>query len=97
MDSFNLRIIANPYLLKKKKQNSQNNSQIENENNELLYKYLSIKYKEMYINPVLYYNIINVIDKSINDYEITLVVKEIIDGLIISSTSSVNVNNNFKI
>jgi len=81
MDRFNLRIIANPYLMKKKI-NFKNNLQIERDNNELLYQYLNTKYKEIYIHPVLYYNIINVIEETIKDHEIELVVKEIINGII---------------
>jgi hypothetical protein len=90
MDRFNLRIIANPYFMKKKILNSKNNSQIELENNELLYQYLDSKYKEIYIPPILYYNIINVIETIIRDYEIELVVKEIIDGVIHNAIHSDN-------
>jgi len=76
--------------MKKKILNSKNNSQIELENNELLYQYLDSKYKEIYIPPILYYNIINVIETIIRDYEIELVVKEIIDGVIHNAIHSDN-------
>ena len=82
MDSFNLRIIANPYLLKKEKIKSKNIFQIEIENNNLLYQYLEKKYKNLYINPILYYNIINRIDEVILNYEVETILSEIIDGVI---------------
>ena len=82
MDRFNLRVIANPYLMKNKKSNSKNNLQIELENNELLYQYLDTKYKNIYINPILYYNIIKEIEEIIKNHEIELIVKEIIDVVI---------------
>ena len=81
MDRFNLRIIANPYLMKKTV-NFKNNIQTERDNNELLYRYLHAKYKETYIHPVLYYNIINVIEETVRDHELTMVVDEIINEII---------------
>jgi hypothetical protein len=68
--------------MKNKKSNSKNNLQIELENNELLYQYLDTKYKNIYINPILYYNIIKEIEEIIKNHEIELVVKEIIDVVI---------------
>jgi len=78
MDKFNLRIIANPYLLKQNKK-SKDSIQIERENNELLYQFLEYKYKSLYINPKLYYDIITLIDGKVKDYEINQIVEEIID------------------
>jgi len=50
-----LKIIANPYLLKKDKFNKPPNTKIiEMNNNDLLYKYLENKYKNTYISPVLF-------------------------------------------
>ena len=81
MDKFNLKMIANPYLLKHN-QKKKDNTQIERENNDLLYQFLDYKYKSLYINPELYYDIINLIDEEIKDYEINLIVEEIINGSI---------------
>tara|TARA_B100000035_G_C20922478_1_gene519148 strand:+ start:742 stop:1008 length:267 start_codon:yes stop_codon:yes gene_type:complete len=77
-----LKIIANPYLLKKDKFNKPPNTKIiEMNNNDLLYKYLENKYKNTYISPVLFYKIIETIDQEINNIIIHNIVEEIISEI----------------
>ena len=85
MDLQHLRIIANPYLLKKNKFKNKNEKMKLIEKDELLYKYLELKYKDIYINPNLFYNIIEIVDKSIQEYEVELTMKFIIDSVIIDN------------
>jgi len=93
MDKFNLRIIANPFLLKQHKKLKDNN-QSERENNDLLYRFLEYKYKSIYITPKLYYDIINIIDEGVKDYEINQIVEEIVDSSINSAINIANYENN---
>ena len=79
MDNNGLRIIANPYLLKKKIAQTNNKDQLIN---DLLYEYLDAKYKKIFISPNLYYKVIDGIDELIIRYEIEQIISEIIDEAI---------------
>jgi len=85
MDKFNLRMIANPYLLNKNK-DIKKNSNSDIESNDLLYSYLESKHKDIYISPLLFYKIINKIENLIEEYNneilIQNTVEEIIDNCI---------------
>ena len=85
MDNNYLRIIANPYRLKKNKIKFKDNDIKMIEKNDLLYKYLELKYKDIYINPNLFYEIIKMIDLYIQEYEIKMTVKFVIDSVIIDN------------
>jgi len=80
-----LRMIANPYLLRKSEIKIKNIDIQSIENNDSLYRYLETKYKDIYINPILFYNIINKIDESVLEYEIDTIVRDIIKKIIANS------------
>ena len=82
MDKSYLRIIANPYRLKQNKNQEYNPINNELKINELLYTYLEQKYNDIYINPNLYYNIINEIDSIIIKYTSSKILDEIIETII---------------
>ena len=71
MDNSHLRIIANPYLLKQRVELKSETSKLI-ENNDLLYRFLDLRYKDLFINPIIFYKIIQVIDGLIQDYEIDI-------------------------
>jgi len=76
-----LKMIANPYLLRK---NEKNNNKYKNkrlcivENQSLLYKYIENQYQNEFIPPTLFYKIIDIINENINDYIIYNSLDEII-------------------
>tara|TARA_B100001123_G_C15194445_1_gene980778 strand:+ start:44 stop:346 length:303 start_codon:yes stop_codon:yes gene_type:complete len=82
MDKFNLRIIANPYLLRDNKNSNKSNIKTEIENNDLLYNYLEMKYKDTYISPILFYKVIQKIEKLIEEYNNEIFVKNTVEKII---------------
>lgn len=80
-----LRMIANPYLLKKNKEKHKCEDVKLIENNDLLYKYLELKYKDIYINPKLFYEIIKKIEQSMKKYQIEMTLKFLVDSVIIDN------------
>lgn len=81
MDKFNLRMIANPYLLKTKNLNKTKlNSDIQN--NDLLYNYLESKHKDIYISPILFYKIIEKIEDLIEEYNNEILIKNTVEEII---------------
>ena len=78
MDNSYLRMIANPYLLKKSNNRIKTKDYLNIENTDLLYQYLEIKYKDIYINPILFYDIMQKIDELIKYHEIELIIDEIV-------------------
>ena len=85
MDTQHLRMIANPYLLKKNKEKHKCEDVKLIENNDLLYKYLELKYKDIYVNPKLFYEIIKKIEQSMNKYQIEMPLKFLVDSVIIDN------------
>lgn len=85
MDTQYLRMIANPYLLIKNKNKYKSDDVKLIEKNDLLYKYLELKYKDIYINPKLFYEIIKVIEESMEKYHVEMTVKFIVDSVIIDN------------
>lgn len=83
MDKNGLRMIANPYLLKKNSK-SDMSVQLNTLNiNNFLYLYLEKKYNNIYIAPRVFYGIIHSIDTTINDLMIENVIEELINTIII--------------
>tara|TARA_B100000035_G_C20807037_1_gene468148 strand:- start:348 stop:602 length:255 start_codon:yes stop_codon:yes gene_type:complete len=75
MDDNNyLRMIANPYLLKKNKIKIVNK---ENEINKILYNYLSKKYPKIYFKDNMYEKIINDIDNNVRE----IIAKKVVDDI----------------
>ena len=85
MDTRHLRIIANPYLLRKNKEKHKSEDFKLIENNDLLYKYLELKYKDIYINPKLFYEIIWKIEQSIEEYQVKMTLKFLVDSVVIDN------------
>lgn len=85
MDTQHLRIIANPYLLRKNKEKHKSEDMKLIENNDLLYKYLELKYKDIYINPKLFYEIIWKIEQSIEEYQVKMTLKFLVDSVVIDN------------
>lgn len=85
MDTHHLRIIANPYLLRKNKEKHKSEDFKLIENNDLLYKYLELKYKDIYINPKLFYEIIWKIEQSIEEYQVKMTLKFLVDSVVIDN------------
>ena len=84
MDKNCLRLIANPFLLKKNSESFDNNKQKKQISvNHFLYLFIEKKYPNMYIPPNIFYNIINTIDQKIIEFEIKQLVNEIIDTVLI--------------
>lgn len=85
MDTQHLRIIANPYLIRKNKEKHKSEDMKLIENNDLLYRYLDLKFKDIYINPKLFYEIITKIEKSMEEYQVEMTLKFLIDSVIIDN------------
>ena len=85
MDTQYLRIIANPYLLRKNKEKHKSEDMKLIENNDLLYKYLELKYKDIYINPKLFYEIIKKIEQSMGEYQVEMTIKFLVDSVVIDN------------
>lgn len=75
-----LKIIANPYKLKKYKNISFKNKEVSI--NNILYEYIEKKYKNIYIHHTLYYEIIESIDDIVNEYIIKDFVNELLNKVI---------------
>ena len=73
-----LKMIANPYLLKKERNRDQNKQSCMVENQNLLYKYIEIQYQPEYIPPKLFYSIIEIITEYIDNYIVHNSLDEII-------------------
>jgi len=73
MDDIFLKMIANPYLLKK---NNEKNIIINN--NDILYNYVKTNYPKTYLPPAIYNDISKEIDNVINKYIAKRLVDEII-------------------
>ena len=82
MDSNYLRMIANPYLLKKCTHDPNKNKNMNTDIDNYLYMYLEKKYNNLYLHPKLYYDIIKEIDKIIIHHISSKLVQEIIDSAI---------------
>ena len=85
MDLQHLRMIANPYLLRKNKEKHKSEGVKLIEKNDLLYRYLELKYKDVYINPKLFYEIIRKIEQSMEEYQVEMTLKFLIDSVIIDN------------
>lgn len=84
MDKNCLRLIANPFLLKKNSDSFDNNKQKKQISvNHFLYLFIEKKYPNIYIPPNIFYNIIDMIDQKITEFEIKQLVNEIIDTILI--------------
>ncbi len=81
MDNSHLRIIANPYLLKQRVELKSKTSKII-ENNDSLYRYLELRYKDIFINPIIFYEIIQQIDGLMQEYEIDMIMTDLINSVI---------------
>lgn len=79
MDNNGLRMIANPYLLKKEVKQTKNTKLIEIDNDQLLFTYLDRTYQDVYIHPHLFYKIKNEIDEIMSKHIIRSVLHEIVD------------------
>ena len=64
MDDIYLKMIANPYLLKKN-----NEKKIIINKNDILYNYVKTNYPKTYLPPSIYNDISNEIDNIINKYK----------------------------
>ena len=85
MDTQHLRMIANPYLIRKNKEKQKSEDVKLIEKNDLLYRYLELKYKDIYINPKLFYEIIKKIEQSMEEYQVKMTLKFIVDSVIIDN------------
>lgn len=80
MDKQCLRIIANPYLLKKEKYDPEKvNERNKNKTEKILSLYLENKYDNVFIHPQLHDEISSQIDSVVVNYVIQTVVNEIVD------------------
>ena len=80
MDKQCLRIIANPYLLKKEKYDPEKvNERNKNKTEKILSLYLETKYDNVYINPQLQDEISSQIDSFIVKHVVQTVLNEIVD------------------
>ncbi len=78
MDNNYLRMIANPYLLKK----NNNNKKITYNKNDILYNYIKEKYPKLYLPPSIYDDISDEIDNVIIRYQAKSFVNKIITNAI---------------
>lgn len=85
MNTQHLRMIANPYLLRKNKEKHKGEDVKLIEKNDLLYRYLELKYKDIYINPKLFYEIIKKIEQSMEEYQVEMTLKFVVDSVIINN------------
>ena len=82
-DNNHLRMIANPFLLKKNTKEPSSEQIIKIKNNHFLYLYIEKKYPSKYISPSTFYEIIKIIDDKIIENDIKEIVKDIIQSVII--------------
>lgn len=79
MDNNGLRIIANPFLLKKEMKQKKNTKLVEIDTDQLLFTYLDKKYQDLYIHHHLFYQIKGEINQSVTEHIIRSVLHEIVD------------------
>ena len=79
MDSNGLRIIANPFLLKKEVKQIKNTKLVEIDTDQLLFTYLDKKYQDIYIHHHLFYQIKEEINQSVTEHTIRSVLHEMVD------------------
>jgi len=89
MDKNCLRMIANPYRLKKKDCPFKRKKLNELSTNHNLYVYLHDKYPNLYISPTDFYDIISMIDNKIMNSTVEKVLREIIDTVMIKFDNEV--------
>lgn len=77
MDNNYLRMIANPYLLKKN-----SNKKIIYNNDDILHNYIKEKYPKIYLPPIVYDNISEEIDNIIRRYQTKSFVNDIITNVL---------------
>ena len=83
-DINHLRMIANPFLLRKDQSLDPSINQKKKINiNHFLYLYIEKKYPQKYIPPSIFYDIINLIDSRIIQHEIEKLVEDIIQSVVI--------------
>lgn len=75
MDNNYLRMIANPFLLKKNKE-----MKIKQNNDEILYKYIKDLYPKLYLPPYIYKEISNEINNIVIKYQSKVIADKIIDN-----------------
>lgn len=92
-DNNNLRMIANPFLLKKNTIESSSEQMVKIKTNHFLYLYLEKKYPSKYIPPSTFYEIIKIIDDKIIENDIKEIVKDIIQSVIIKFDINTTDNN----
>ena len=92
-DNNNLRMIANPFLLKKNTIESSSEQMVKIKTNHFLYLYLEKKYTSKYIPPSTFYEIIKIIDDKIIENDIKEIVKDIIQSVIIKFDINTTDNN----
>lgn len=94
-DNNYLRMIANPYLLKKDNINDNNLFKQENiiKTNHFLYLYIEKKYPLKYIPPNIFYEIIEIIDNKILEHDIKEIVTDIIQSVIIKFDKDIITDN----
>ena len=94
-DNNYLRMIANPFLLKK--DNNNNNDLFKQKSiiktNHFLYLYIEKKYPLKYIPPNIFYEIIDIIDKKILENDIKEIVKDIIQSVIVKFDKDIMIDN----
>tara|TARA_B100001063_G_C16467071_1_gene406022 strand:- start:89 stop:373 length:285 start_codon:yes stop_codon:yes gene_type:complete len=88
-DINHLRMIANPFLLRKDDSLDPSINQKKKINiNHFLYLYIEKKYPQKYIPPNIFYDIINLIDSRIIQHEIDKLVEDIIQSVVIKFDTS---------
>ena len=82
MDNNGLRIIANPFYLKKEGKQQKNTKLVEIDTDQLLFTYLDKKYEDVYIHHHLFYQIKEEINQSVTEHTIRSVLHEMVDFVI---------------
>ena len=82
MDNNGLRIIANPFLLKKEGKQQKNTKLVEIDTDQLLFTYLDKKYEDVYIHHHLFYQIKEEINQSVTEHTIRSVLHEMVDFVV---------------
>ena len=83
-DINHLRMIANPFLLRKDESLDPSINQKKKINiNHFLYLYIEKKYPQKYIPPNIFYDIIHLIDSRIIQHEIDKLIEDIIQSVVI--------------
>ena len=82
MDNNGLRIIANPFLLKKERKQQKNTKLVEIDTDQLLFTYLDKKYEDVYIHHHLFYQIKEEINQAVTEHTIRSVLHEMVDFVV---------------